>query len=60
MKVQKEYNCCQKNISCEECKSFDLCNEWVKFVKEHGDIKKYSHFDKRVSLAMPSIRQYVL
>jgi len=38
----------------------DICNSWIEFVKKHSKIKPYAHFDKRVSLEMPSIREYVL
>lgn len=38
----------------------DFCRGWVHFIKSHSDVKSYAHFDKRVSLAMPSIRKYVM
>lgn len=57
---QKEYNRCTKQESCSECQTNDFCKAWVDFVRLHNDVKRYSHFDKRVSLAMPSIRRYVL
>ena len=37
-----------------------MCQAWVDFVKHHNDTKPYAHFDLRVSLAMPSIRKYVM
>ena len=60
MIMQKEYNQCKKSESCKDCQSSDFCMAWVDYVKNHGEEKPYSHFDKRVSLKMPSIRQYVL
>lgn len=60
MKSQKNYNQCQKSLSCINCNSNYMCKAWVDFVKQHNDIKPYAHFDKRVSLSMPSIRKYVM
>ncbi|PWM58357.1 MAG: hypothetical protein DBX91_09810 [Subdoligranulum variabile] len=60
MKTQKEYNQCQRPISCHNCSSNQMCQAWVDFVKHHNDTKPYAHFDLRVSLAMPSIRKYVM
>lgn len=60
MKTQKEYNQCQQPISCHNCSSNQMCQAWVDFVKHHNDTKPYAHFDLRVSLAMPSIRKYVM
>ncbi len=36
-----------------------ILTEWEKFIKQHSDTKSYVHFDKRVSLSMKSIREYV-
>lgn len=60
MNRQKEYNQCQKKDDCKECQSNDFCIAWMNFVLLHNDEKSYSHFDQRVSLAMPSIRKYVM
>lgn len=60
MKTQKEYNQCQQPISCHNCSSNQICQAWVDFVKHHNDTKPYAHFDRRVSLSMPSIRKYVM
>lgn len=60
MKNQKEYNQCQQVIPCYNCNSNHMCQAWVEFVKHHNDTKPYAHFDLRVSLAMPSIRKYVM
>lgn len=60
MNRQKEYNQCEAQGACSECSSNDFCKSWVDFVLLHNDEKRYAHFDKRVSLAMPSIRQYVM
>ena len=60
MGIQKEYNQCKKSTLCKDCESNDFCRDWVNYVKNHNDVKPYSHFDKRVSLAMPSIRKYVM
>ena len=60
MDKQKKYNECQKQISCSDCKSNISCEEWVAFVSLHNDKKSYAHFDKRISLEMPTIRQYVM
>lgn len=60
MKTQKEYNQCQQPISCHNCSSNQMCQAWVDFVKHHNDTKPYAHFDLRVSLSMPSIREYVM
>lgn len=60
MKTKKEYNQCQKSISCCNCSSNCICETWVDFVKHHNDTKPYAHFDRRVSLSMPSIRKYVM
>ena len=37
----------------------DIQKEWDLYVKKHGYIKNYAHFDKRVSLEKASIRSYV-
>ena len=60
MKVQKEYNNCHSLNECKNCLSNNMCGEWVKFVQSHGEKKGYAHFDNRVSLAMPTIKSYVL
>lgn len=60
MNRQKEYNQCEERKVCSECSSNDFCKAWVDFVSSHNEEKCYAHFDKRVSLAMPSIRQYVM
>lgn len=60
MHRQKTYNCCSKTEPCIHCSCFDECSAWVNFILLHSDEKTYSHFDKRVSLAMPSIQQYVM
>lgn len=60
MKMKKEYNQCQKAISCCNCSLEDKYRLWVNFIKRHNDIKPYAHFDKRVSLSMLSIRKYVM
>lgn len=60
MGIQKKYNQCSKLEICKNCLSNNQCKAWVEFVKSHNDTKPYAHFDKRVSLAMPSIRQYVM
>ena len=60
MTKQKKYNECTKSAICKECPSNDMCQAWVNFVEKHSDTKPYVHFDKRVSLRMPSIRRYVL
>ncbi len=60
METQKKYNLCQKSELCKECDKNNMCQACVQFVKNHDDIKAYAHFDRRVSLAMPSIRKYVL
>lgn len=60
MERQKAYNQCQKQCSCKNCTSNFECNAWVEFVLLHSDLKPYSHFDKRVSLKMPTIRRYVM
>lgn len=60
MKSQKEYNHCHKSVSCQECDSDALCRAWINFVDRHDDIKPYAHFDRRVSLAMPFIRNYIM
>lgn len=60
MKSQKEYNHCQKSENCKECSCDSMCKAWMKFVNQHNDIKPYAHFDKRVSLSMPSIQRYVM
>lgn len=57
---QKEYNRCQKQRLCSDCPSNDFCKAWVNFILLHKERKHYVHFDKRVSLEMPSIRQYVM
>lgn len=56
----KEYNNCLEPTACGECHSNTFCNAWMKFVLLHSHDKFYSHFDKRVSLAMNSIRKYVM
>lgn len=58
--MQKKYNHCSKKIQCQDCSSNRFCHEWVEFVESHKEYKPYAHFDKRVSLEMPSIRNYVL
>lgn len=60
MNRQKEYNQCDSQKACSECSFEAFCKAWVDFVLAHNDEKFYAHFDKRVSLAMPSIRQYVM
>lgn len=60
MDKQKEYNQCSKEEYCKECTANKSCKAWADFVLLHNDKKFYSHFDKRVSLAMPSIRGYVM
>jgi len=55
----KEYNSCNLQVSCENCESNVFCEAWVRFVLLHNDTKSYAHFDKRVSLALPTIREYV-
>lgn len=60
MGMQKEYNQCQKSVRCGDCPSNHFCMAWVDYVKKHEEIKPYAHFDKRVSLKMPSIRKYVM
>lgn len=60
MDILKKYNQCLKSILCKNCNSFAKCQAWVNFVKNHGNIKSYAHFDRRVSLSMPSIRKYVM
>ena len=55
----KKYNQCDKLEQCRICNSYDVCLAWVKFVSIHNETKTYAHFDKRVSLMMPSIRKYV-
>ena len=56
----KKYNQCDKLEQCRICNSYDVCLAWVKFVSIHNETKTYAHFDKRVSLMMPSIRKYVM
>jgi len=56
----KEYSSCALQIPCETCESNALCEAWVRFVLLHNDTKSYAHFDKRVSLALPTIRDYVM
>lgn len=58
--IKKEYNLCNSSCHCKECPHIDFCSSWVSFIKNHGETKSYAHFDKRVSLAMPSIRRYVM
>lgn len=60
MKSLKEYNQCNKNIACVTCVSYAECKAWLEFVLKHNDTKPYSHFGERVSLQLPSIRQYVM
>lgn len=60
MDRQKEYNQCTKQESCVDCQSNDFCKAWVDFVLLHGDKKSYAHFDAPASLAMPTIRKYVM
>lgn len=60
MEKQKRYNRCSKDCACAECKQNDLCGAWVSFVDKHGTQKGYAHFDKRVSLEMDSVRDYVM
>ena len=60
MDKQKNYNLCPKQIACSDCQSNAFCSAWVKFVLLHSQEKFYTHFDKRVSLAMPSIRKHVM
>lgn len=60
MNRQKEYNNCLKQAECGDCQSNLFCRAWVEFVLLHSHDKFYTHFDKRVSLAMPSIRKYVM
>jgi hypothetical protein len=57
---QKEYNQCVLVKRCAECLHNDFCKAWVDFVLMHNSKKTYSHFDKRVSLALPIIRRYVM
>lgn len=60
MTQQKEYNQCSRSIPCNECQSNADCKAWVDFVQTHNEIKRYAHFDKRVSLQFPGIRRYVM
>lgn len=60
MERQKTYNQCQKECLCKNCPSNLKCSAWVEFVLLHSELKPYSHFDKRVSLKMPTIRRYVM
>lgn len=60
MKKQKKYNCCVESKPCQDCISNELCKAWYSFVLQHKDPKSYAHFDKRVSLDLPSVRDYVL
>ena len=60
MKKQKKYNCCLESKLCHDCISNELCKAWYSFVLQHKDTKSYAHFDKRVSLDLPSVRDYVL
>jgi len=60
MDRQKEYSNCIKEAACGDCQSNGFCRAWVEFVLLHSHDKFYAHFDKRVSLAMPSIRKYVM
>lgn len=60
MKIKKLYNQCQLPMFCRDCESDHRCQAWVDFIKRHNDAKSYAHFDKKVSLAMPSIRRYVM
>ena len=56
----KKANLCSKQTICNTCEKNEFCKAWEKFVKDHGDIKIYAHFDKRVSLRMKTVRQYVM
>lgn len=60
MEKQKRYNRCSKDCACAECEQNDLCGAWVSFVDKHGTQKGYAHFDRRVSLKMDSVRDYVM
>lgn len=60
MTVKKNNNC-KKEIRCSSCENEKVCRAWSEYIKldVHSRIKRYAHFDKRVSLKMPSIQQYV-
>jgi hypothetical protein len=60
MEKQKKYNLCSKPLACKDCQSNAFCSAWGQFVELHSQEKFYAHFDKRVSLAMPSIRKYAM
>ena len=60
MKRRKEYNLCKLQTSCAHCANNEHCEAWENFVLQHNATKFYAHFDVRVSLAMPSIRNYVM
>lgn len=60
MERQKEYNGCLKQCLCKDCPSNFECGAWVDFVLLHSDIKPYAHFDKKVSLKLPTVRHYVM
>lgn len=56
----KKANLCNKQIECISCEHNYFCGFWTEFVNNHGDVKTYAHFDKRVSLRMTPVRQYVM
>ena len=56
----KKANLCNKQIECISCEHNYFCGSWTEFVNNHGDVKTYAHFDKRVSLRMTPVRQYVM
>lgn len=68
MKNKKKYNNCTKHGHCDDCDSKDICSEWANFItkgqhdnsSKHYGAKPYAHFDKRVSLLMGAVRQYVM
>lgn len=56
----KKFNQCNKSTLCSKCSCNTNCNDWCKFLKLHNEVKIYAHFDKRVSLQMPTIIRYVM
>lgn len=60
MEKQKKFSQCSKKINCVKCSSNEECIAWANFVQRHNECKSYAHFDERVSLALPSIREYVM
>lgn len=68
MNKLKKYNNCKKCCECDCCDSEGICYQWVLFInklqnrksyKSNG-VKPYAHFDRRVSLLMNNVREYVL